>query len=222
VFQVVTTWCGVVVFPFLLVGFTVGILRIDITAAMEWWREHLYFQAYFEALVAGSLPLLFVLISRESLSQYGVSRKVLARSITLSLLVAAVFGGVSFLRTGEWISYASFDAHLKIPWNLWYALIGGLANGPLEMFFFVWLVVKTDHIFKSEKAVLSWGFLGTTVLFGLVHVITTQSIVNALYVVVIFFLLGVIYKYTRNAVGPMIGWTLINGMVWAFVELLWS
>jgi len=68
---------------------------------------------------------------------------------------------------------ASFDAHLRILWNLWYALIGGLTNGPLEMFFFVWLVVKTDHIFKSEKAVLSWGFLGTTVLFGLVHVITT-------------------------------------------------
>jgi len=38
---------------------------------------------------------------------------------------------------------------------------------------------------------------------------------------VIFSLLGLIYKFTRNSIGPMIGWTLINGMVWAFAELLW-
>lgn len=85
----------------------------------------------------------------------------------------------------------------------------------------LWLVTKTDLVLGSERAILSKGFLLTVLLFSLVHIISTQDIINAAHVLVIFFVLGLIYKRTRNSIGPMIGWTLINGMVWAFVKLLW-
>jgi len=34
--------------------------------------------------------------------------------------------------------------------------------------------------------------------------------------------LGLIYKYTKNSIGPMIAWTLINGQIWFIVKILWS
>ena len=39
-------------------------------------------------------------------------------------------------------------------------------------------------------------------------------------VAVLFLALGLIYERTGNALGPMVGWTLMNGMTWAYVGLL--
>ncbi len=109
--------------------------------------------------------------------------------------------------------------HLGFPRNLWYALLGIIAWGPLEVFFFVWLIVNTDHIFKNSARVHPWGLIITVLLFALTHILTTD-VRNAIYTGAIFLVLGLIYKYARNIVGPMIAWTLINGQVWYIARLL--
>ncbi len=222
VFQTIATWLWVVLFPLLAIGVVVGILKLDLTAVRRWWGEHHYYQGYFEAIVAGLLPVLFLWIDKEKPARYGLERKGFIPSLLLSLLLVIAVYVKSFLTAGEWISHSSFNAHLSFPQNAWYAVWGIAANGPLEVFFFVWLVTKADQILKSERILISKGFLGTVILFSVLHIISTQDVVNAITVLVIFFFLGLIYKRTHNSVGPMIGWTLINGMVWAFVELLFT
>lgn len=194
-------------------------LGLDLKVVRGWWSEHQYYQAYFEMVAVGLLPVVFVGISHEPLSLYGFQRKGVLKSIVCSLSVVAIFYLKSFLATGQWIGYASFNTVVNPPWNFFHVLWGIFSNGPLEVFFFIWLVTKSDQILQGGTKILSTGFLGTTLLFGLLHIITTQSLVNALNVFVIFFFLGLIYKWSRNIYGPILGWTLINGMVWAYIEL---
>jgi len=214
--QVIFTWLWMILFPLLAGGFTVCVLRISVATTLEWWRAHQYLQGYLEAIAAGLLPAFFVWINKERLSDYGLQRAGLARSILLSLLVVAAVCLKSFLTTGEWIGHSSFETGIDFPWNLLHAAWGIFANGPLEVFFFIFLTVKTGQLFKN-----SWiGFFVTLVVFALVHILTTQSVVNALNVFGIFLFLGAIYQSTRNAAGAMLGWTLINGMVWAYIEFV--
>ena len=111
------------------------------------------------------------------------------------------------------------DLYLGFPWNLWYALLGIFAWGPLEVFFVMWLITNTDQIFNDSDRVVSWGFIITVIIFGLMHILTT-SVYNAFYTGIIFLILALIYKYSRNAIGPMVAWTLINGQVWYIARLL--
>ena len=215
-FQVIFTWLWMILFPLLAGGIVVGVLRINIATVLEWWRAHQYLQGYLEAIAAGLLPALFVWTGKEHLSDYGLQRAGLARSVLLSLLVVAAVYLKSFLTTGEWIGHSSFAAGIGFPWNLWHAILGIFANGPLEVFFFIWLTVKTGQLFRNRWA----GFFFTLVVFALVHILTTQSVINALNVFGIFLFLGAIYQSTRNALGPMLGWTLINVMVWAYIEFI--
>ncbi|NOY99663.1 MAG: CPBP family intramembrane metalloprotease [Chloroflexi bacterium] len=67
---------------------------------------------------------------------------------------------------------------------------------------------------------MSWGLIITVTIFGLTHIATTQSLYNAAYTGAIFLVLGLIYKSSRNAIGPMLAWTLINGQVWYLARLL--
>jgi membrane protease YdiL (CAAX protease family) len=76
-------------------------------------------------------------------------------------------------------------------------------------------------MFKSKRTSISWSLIVTVLLFGLLHVLVTQSLANALYVAVTFFLFGLIYTSTGNSIGPMIAWTVINGQVWFLAQLLW-
>ncbi|NOY07333.1 MAG: CPBP family intramembrane metalloprotease [Spirochaetes bacterium] len=112
------------------------------------------------------------------------------------------------------------DLYLSFPWNLWYAMLGLFAWGPLEVFFITWLITNTDRIFKNRDIVVSWGLIITVIIFGLIHIVTTQNLYNAAYTGTIFLVLGLIYKYSRNAIGPMIAWTLINGQVWYIMRLI--
>ena len=105
------------------------------------------------------------------------------------------------------LKFISFN--LPFPLNLWYASLGVVAYGPLEVFFVVWLIVNIDIIFKKLEKMFSPGLIITVLVFGLSHLIFARGgIVNAISVTVIFFILGLIFKYTGNSIGPMIAWTL--------------
>ena len=215
-FQVLASWLWLFLLPLSLMGILVGILNLELNSIMAWWREHQYYQGYFEALTTGLLPLIFVWLKQEKPACYGVHLENLAKSILLSLLFVGIFLLYEYFKTDNWINHSDIAGELGVLPTIWYTVWGVIANGPLEVFFYIFLLEKTDDVFNSGEALLSKGFWIITTLHALDHVITTQSLSNALNVFVIFFFLGLIYRYTKNALGPMLGWTLINGMVWAF------
>jgi membrane protease YdiL (CAAX protease family) len=181
--------------------------------------KRVYLAVYIEIVSVGLLPLLFTWICKDELAQYGLTRQGLAKSLLLSSLFVVVMFGFGYLMTGRLMTDSRPSLHLDFPSNLWYALLGIIAWGPLEVFFFVWLVDNTDNIFKGRMKRNPWGLIITVLSFALIHIITTD-VRNAIYTGVIFLVLGLIYKYTKNVVGPMIAWTLINGQVWYIARLL--
>ncbi len=222
-FQIAATLSWGVFAVGLLVGFVLGPLGIELAVARAWWQEHLvYVQPYLEGVVAGLIPVLFVLTGRERLSRFGLRVAGLTRSVALSIAFVALRYCESFLRTGDWIAYQSFATEPGFALALWTGAVGVVANGPLEAFLVIWLIAKTDQLLGGTRRVVSGGLILVSVGFGLVHVLSTQDITNALYVGVIFFSLGWIFRYTGNSIGPMLGWTLINGMSLAYLELVFG
>ena len=218
VFRVITTWVWFLVGAALVLLIVLAVYGFDLAVL----GEKQYLTVYIEIVSAGLLPVLFTLICKDYPTQYGLGRKGLAKSLLLSGLCIAAFCVIAFLSPGQLMSVESPDFHLDFPWNLWYAALGVFAWGPLEVFFVMWLVTNTDRIFNSENRTMSWGLIVTVVIFGMIHMLTTRRIYTAFYVGTIFFVLGLIYKYTKNSFGPMIAWTLINGQIRFIVQILWS
>jgi hypothetical protein len=127
--------------------------------------------------------------------------------------------GFGYRMTGRLMTDSRPTLPLSFPWNVWYGLLGIIAWGPLEVFFFVWLIVNTDKIFKNGMKANSWGLLITVLAFALIYIFTTD-LRNALYTGAIFLILGLIFKHTRNIAGSLMAWTLINGQVWYIARLL--
>ena len=173
-----------------------------------------YLASYLEVVGVGALPLASSLLCRDEPELYGLRREGLARSVALSVLLLApwlVPEAVALLRGRS--EYRSFG--LGFPYNLWYALLGVFAYGPLEAFFVVWLVVNTDIALGSSERRISPGLVATALAFGLSHLVLSPQAgaLNALSVALEFFLLGLVFKYTGNSAGPMVAWTLTNGQV---------
>jgi len=220
-FQVITTWIWFFIGAALTALIIWAVLGVDIASALKVFEEKRYLAVYIEIVSVGLLPVVFTLIFKDDLTQYGLSCKGLAKSLKLSALFTLALFGFALLTRGQLMTGNSPSFHLNFLWNLWYTVLGIFAWGPLEVFFVMWLVTNTDRIFKSENRMLSWGLIVTVVIFGIVHILTT-SIYNAFYTGAIFLILGLIYKYTGNSIGPMIAWTLINGQVWFIAQMLWS
>jgi len=105
---------------------------------------------------------------------------------------------------------------------MYYVLLGIFAYGPLEMFFVFWLVRNTEAaIGKQKKGAALLSLAGTAILYGFAHFIF-QGYGAWLGVGKTFFVLGLIGLQTRNLIGPMIGWTILNMQVWSFASMLWT
>lgn len=219
-FRVISTWVFWLVGASLVILIILSVYGFDLAKALEVLGEKRYLRVYVEIVSAGLLPLVLTLICKDDPTRYGLCSKGLAKSLLLSVLFVSASYGLLFLSTGQLRDFAASSFHLNFPWNLWYAALGVFAYGPLEVFFVIWLIENTDRIFKREKARVSRGLILTSVLIGLLHILTTQNVINTL-VGVIFFLLGLIYKHTKNSIGPMVYWTLWNG-AWDYVAILWS
>jgi len=170
-----------------------------------------YLASYVEAVAVGGLPLALTILCKDGFQVYGLRKDGLLKSVAASiplaiviLLLRALYGGMNI---------SSFN--LRFPYNIWYALLGVFAYGPLEVFFTIWLIVNTDIIFHSLEKLFSSGLLITVLIFGFSHIFLSPQagIVNAIHVAAEWLILGLIFKYTKNSIGPMIAWTLINGQV---------
>jgi hypothetical protein len=196
------------------------LLRISPSIAHGLFRQP-YFSSYFEILLAGLIPVLFTIFGREKWSQYGLTSRGFAKSLVWSLVFVAVSYSYSKLSTGHWISFGTLVSGLSVPAKVSYALLGIFAYGPLEMFFFVWLVCNTEQIFHGRSGSFLLSLTITAILYGLLHFIF-QGFLALLDVSVTFFVLGLIFRWTQNSIGPMIAWTLLNAQVWFLASLLWS
>lgn len=221
VFRVIATWIWFFVGGALTALLILRVFSVDLVTAPEVLGNKRYLAVYIEIVSVGLLPMVFTLICKDDLMHYGLGCKGLAKSLGSSALFIVALFGFALLTKGQLMTCDSPGFHLGFPWNLWYTVLGIFAWGPLEVFFFMWLVTNTDRIFKCENRTLSRGLIITVVIFGIAHILTT-SFYNAFYTGAIFFVLGLIYKYTGNSIGPMIAWTLINGQVWFMTQMLWS
>jgi membrane protease YdiL (CAAX protease family) len=99
--------------------------------------------------------------------------------------------------------------------------LGIFAYGPLEMFFFVWLVRNTEQAFQGKRGSPLGSLAAMAVFYGWLHFIY-QGFAAGLLVSMLFFMLGLIFQRTKNIVGPMIAWTLLNGQTLFLASMLWS
>src|ERR1035437_7809310 len=177
--------------------------------------------SYFEILMAGLIPVLFTICGRDGWSEHGLTRQGFFKSLLGSAVIVALNYGYSYLSTGHWIQHGILTSTCSFPARMWYALLGLFAYGPLEVFFFLWLVKNIGDIFRVERRNSFWlGLVVTTTIWGLLHIVATHSLSNALGVSAIFFMFALIYHYTKNSIGPMIGWTLINNQAWFLASIL--
>ncbi len=173
-----------------------------------------------EAIGVGLAPLLISFASRDEWSEYGFTKKGLLKSLAYSAVFFAfmVLLGLAF---GQARLPSPPRFTLDFPLNLLFVILATAAWGPLEVFFVIWLIVNTQRLFKSTDRMFTSGMVVTIVVFGALHLVTaTGGIVNAASVAVLFLVLGLIFNSTKNAIGPMIAWTLMNRQVWSFWQLL--
>lgn len=218
-FRVISTWLWWFVGAALTVLVILVIQGISLSTATTLLAEKQYLAVYIEIVSVGLLPVIFTVVCRDDPAQYGLTRLRLADSIWLSLLFVIVMFGWAYYSRGQLMTDDRAALQLQVPWNIYYAVLGIFAWGPLEVFFVTWLITNTDRIFRGEKRMLSWGLVITLTGFTALHILTTNA-ANALYTGWIFLVLTLIYKHTRNAWGPVLAWTLINGQVWYIARLL--
>lgn len=199
----------------------------SLTEGREFLATHPYLFVFIELVSAGMLQLLFTFIAKDPWKKYGFTLTNIGKSIIPSVIGIIVFWGIDWIITGSFWNIQTIEHNLGLTGRIIYGLLGLIIWGPLEVFFFIWLVENAQGFFKKQednKLLNKWlnpGFLLTLFLFSLAHFITTQNWVNVGYIFVIFLILGEVYLHTGNILGPMIAWTLINDQVWFMLQLLW-
>ena len=210
---VVLTWAWVFlgsISTALLIAYAKGV-PTTFSGIVDMFNREPYLASYVEVVAVGGLPLAFTILCEDSFRLYGLRRMGLLKSVAASIPLITIIL-LSRILCGD-LNVDSFN--LRFPYNVWYALLGAFAYGPLEVFFMTWLIVNTDMVFHGSEKVFSPGLLITVLIFGLSHIFLSPQagIVNAIRVVAEWLILGLIFKYTKNSIGPMIAWTLINGQV---------
>jgi len=119
---------------------------------------------------------------------------------------------VSMMLVCSDLSFRRFN--LEFPYNIWYVVLGILSYGPLEVFFVIWLIVNIDDIFNSREKIYSPGLLITVWFLDYrTYFFHLRGLLNVIKVTVVSIVLGLVFKYTKNSIGSMIAWSLINGQV---------
>ena len=172
-----------------------------------------------EIVAVGLLPVLFVILNREKIATYGLQRSGLLKSLALSALVVLAFFAFLSIQAGQITTSISLpEIKIAASWKLGAVILAIFAYGPLEVFFVFWLIHNTDRIYNSSVRVLSAGLLVTILLYGVLHTFSQGR--YALVIAAIFLALGVIFKTTRNATGPMLAWTVMNEYLWVLCGIL--
>lgn len=233
VFRVITTWLWLFISSALLTlsiliihGISISIPELIINFPEAETKVGKIINVYYfatcnEFVAVGLLPLVFTLICKDKIRVYGIWRSGFAKSLLFSVLFVVV-AYVGPLLSGENpFQFGHPNLHLNFPWNFLFVLTVVIIHGPLEVFYIIWLIANTDRVFKTENRILSWGLIITPVIFGVSNLFFMHGVKNALFHISTFLIFGLIYKSTKNSIGPMIGFTLGNRHTWFMASLLW-
>ncbi|TXT54197.1 MAG: conserved membrane protein of unknown function [Candidatus Thorarchaeota archaeon] len=187
-----------------------------------------YLLIYVEIASAGLFPLVYSLYKKEPPRVYGIQKKNSVLSIIISISLLMILDVVESLVTGNPIFSMGESYNLPLGFGVFYAALGLFAYGPLEVFFIFWLIVKTDDLFKkkilfridldaNKSIFITKGTLISCILFGLIHVITTQYFPSFFLIMLVFLLLGIIFTNLENSIGPMLAWSIYNNQVLSVV-----
>lgn len=220
-YQVLTTWMWNVLGTFAVAAIVAVALPRNIALdrdALIQQPSLALIPIFAEIILVGLLPILFSIIRKDKVIDYGITRKRLIISLLLSAGVVLLYFAFLSIREGHFTTSVQLPGlhHLTID-HLFFASLGLYAYGPLEVFFVVWLIHNTDRIFKSETKTWSWGLIVTIVIYGLLH--SFSQGVNSLVITTEMLALGLIYKSTRNAIGPMLAFMFMNEYAWFLVKV---
>ncbi len=219
-FQLITTYIWFFIGALIVILIFIILSGFNISVAMSTIQNNPHLYIFIEFSSVGLLPIIYVLVSKDRISKYGVNAENLVKSISISFLMVLIYFLLGYLINGKIMTYEPYDFNLELPWNLFFGIGGIIVWGLLEAFFFIWLIDKTNDAFFFEDKKLIVSALITSLIFGvLLHLITT-SVYNAIYTGIIFLLLSLIYVYTKNSIGPIIAWTLLNGQVWFIGQMI--
>ena len=171
-----------------------------------------------EIVLVGLLPIVFSMLRRDKAAEYGITGKRLLVSLVLSTGVVLVYFSYLSIRAGHLTTSVQLPGlHQLTVGNALFAGLGLLAYGPLEVFFVVWLIHNTDRIFKTESKIWSWGLLITITIYGLLHSFSQGA--NSLVIAAEMLALGLVFKSTRNSIGPMLAFMLMNEYAWFLAKV---
>jgi hypothetical protein len=192
-------------------------LPIALTS-QEYVNSRLYLYGTIAQLLM-DLPAVFILV-RSRWPLLGSKRECRA-GIAVGLVGAALLAALRLVLRGRLVFMEQVPAFgqglaLPIPWNILTSVFTILAYGPGEALIQVYLILALDKAIGHEGRLLSPGVVANALLWGLGHIgaVVTygwSAVGNALLMLAIGIVTGVLFKRTRSAAAPMVFWTLING-----------
>jgi len=219
-FQVIVTWVWNL-FGTFLITILLLILMPTVVTNREGLKANpglIIIPIVSEIILTGLIPIILTLINKNSLISIGIQKKRVIESTILSIPMVIIYYVLLFLITGSTIEFPTTAFHIDTFWYLLLTIGAIFAYGPLEAFFVIWLIVKSDQIFKSEEKMFSKGLILTIVIYGVLH--SFSQGLNSITIAITFLGLGLIYKYTKNSIGPMISWTIAKEYIWFLIGIL--
>lgn len=172
-----------------------------------------------EILLVGFLPIVFSVLRRDQAAEYGITGKRLFVSLVLSAGVVLAYFAYLSLRAGVLTTSVQLPGlHQPTLGNALLAVLALVAYGPLEVFFVVWLIHNTDRIFNTEAKTWSSGLILTIAIYGLLHSFSQGA--NSVVIATEMLALGLVFKRTRDSIGPMLAFMLMNEYAWFLATVL--
>ena len=215
-FQVPATWVWNVVGTFVVAAVVAVALPQNIAldrTALARQPSLALIPIFAEIILVGLLPVIFSMLRRDKAAEYGITGKGLLPGLALSVAVVAAYFAYLSLRAGHLTTSVQLPGLQQATiGHALLALLALAAYGPLEVFFVLWLVHNTDRIFKTEAQTWSRGLLLTIAIYALLHSFSQGA--NSLVIAAEMLALGLIFKSTRNSIGPMLAFMFMNEYGW--------
>jgi len=213
----------VYVFSLIIPGLVVTIPAVLFHWSKDYQVNHLYLIGTIGQLLM-DLPAVFLFLRMNKKSPTPLDPKSRMASRILGLVLATVLAGLRILLSGNLIEgrfmggVPAFTQSLNLapPWNIIASISALLAYGPGEAIFVVYLVLVFDKALGGSQRLLSRGVILTSTLWALPHLFNIfyfglGAIPNALIMLFLGLIMGILLKRTRSSLGPIIFWTLVNG-----------
>jgi hypothetical protein len=187
-------------------------------SSQEYVDTHLYIFGTAAQFLMDLLPV--VLLVRSGWDWFGKRRDAVFGAV-VGLIGAILLAAIRYAIKGELVFMEQVPAFgqglsLTPPWNILASTMTILAYGPGEALFQVYLVMAFDRAVGHQKRLLSLGVILNALLWGLGHIINVISygwsaLGNAILMLTIGLVIGLMFKKTRSAIAPIVFWSLING-----------